>query len=117
MGMNDDTELCLMTKAMMQAALDFLRGLAGEWEWKRNSIPKNGGEMADLDLLIWRLEQRLSPSNVGCCGGCEHFDGEDISGAGWCTAADHATACGDRCLDYHDNLFKPNQRVGERPTL
>ena len=64
MGMHDDTELCLMTKATMQAALDFLRDLAGEWEWKRNSIPKNDREMAELDLLIGRLEQRLSPSNA-----------------------------------------------------
>ena len=63
MGMHDDTELCLMTKAMMQAALDFLRDLAGEWDWKRDTTQKNNREMAELDHLIGRLEQRLSPSN------------------------------------------------------
>ena len=51
--------------------------------------------------------------DVGCCGGCAHFDSEDISGAGWCAAADHATACGDRCLDYHDNYFTPNKAICE----
>ena len=64
MRMHDDIETCLMTKSTMQAALNFLRDLAGEWEWKRNSIPKNDREIAELDLLIGRLEQRLSPSNA-----------------------------------------------------
>ena len=61
--MHDNTEMCLMTKATMQAALDFLYDLAGAWQWKRNTIPKNDALMAELDLLIARIEQRLEPSN------------------------------------------------------
>ena len=42
-----------------------------------------------------------------CCGTCAHFDSEDISGSGWCSAADHATTCGHYCLVWH----KPNDKT------
>lgn len=47
---------------------------------------------------------------VRCCGGCFHFDSEDISGGGWCNAADHATSCGDSCPDWHDDFYTPNEK-------
>ena len=48
---------------------------------------------------------------VRCCGSCGNFDSEDISGGGWCSAADHATACGDDCPDWHDDFYTPNDRA------
>jgi hypothetical protein len=44
-----------------QACLDAVLDLIGEWEWKRNSIPKNDKEMAELDSLAERLRNDLAP--------------------------------------------------------
>jgi len=51
--------------ATMQAAADLLRELAGEWEWKRNTIPKNNREMEELDMLIKRLEDSTACGRGG----------------------------------------------------
>ncbi len=43
------------------------------------------------------------------CGSCIHFDAEDISGSGWCTAADHAAECDEEsCPSYHNDFYTPN---------
>lgn len=58
--------------------------------------------------------QRVSDSLdtlVRCCGSCKHFDNEDISGGGWCNAADHATACGDDCPKWHKDFYTPRDKV------
>jgi hypothetical protein len=48
----------------IEEALDYLRDLAHEWDWKRNSIPKNDREMAELDELIGRLDAELHAGPV-----------------------------------------------------
>ena len=53
-------------------------------------------------------EPRSLDGLVRCCGPCKFFDSEDISGGGWCTVADKATTCGDRCSGYHDDFYTPN---------
>lgn len=40
----------------IEEAVEFLRDLDSEWEWKRNSTPKNNREMARLGALIGWLE-------------------------------------------------------------
>jgi len=83
---------------------------------------KNDDTLLMLEMAINQYVDANAPADlpatagmvrrdVGCCGKCAHFDSEDISGSGWCSAADHATACGDHCLDYHDNFFTPNEKV------
>ena len=63
MGMHDDTELALIPKAILIAAAEYVEDLANEWEWKRNSIPRNDMEMANIDLMISKLRQYSTPSN------------------------------------------------------
>lgn len=42
---------------LLDMSVDYLRDLAGEWEWKRNTTQKNNREMAELDSLIEQLDE------------------------------------------------------------
>ena len=59
--------------------------------------------LADLPAVAGNVRR-----DVGRCGNCKHFDSEDISGSGWCAAADHATTCDGYCCDWHDDFYTPN---------
>ena len=72
----------------------------------------NDNHIVDTNKKVEQLDDgnRKVDALVRCCGGCLHFDSEDISGDGWCNASDHATTCGDSCPDWHDDFYTPNDK-------
>lgn len=49
-----------------------------------------------------------------CCGACEMFDNEDMSGAGWCHFKEGGTTCGDTCRHWTD--LSPERAELEKST-
>lgn len=43
-----------------------------------------------------------------CCGNCDMYSGEDMSGSGWCDIHEDPRDCDEYCDDWCDGYFMMN---------